>query len=91
VTAASVAFVGVIGFVGLVIPHILRIVIGPDNKALLPLSILGGATFVVLCDYLSRSLFTNLGILPIGILTSLIGAPYFIYLLRKRKSEVGWN
>jgi len=91
VTAASVAFVGVIGFVGLVIPHILRIVIGPDNKALLPLSILGGATFVVLCDYLSRSLFTNLGILPIGILTSLIGAPYFIYLLRRRKSEVGWN
>ena len=91
VTAASVAFVGVIGFVGLVIPHMLRIVIGPDNRALLPLSMLGGAAFVVLCDYLSRSLFTDFGILPIGILTSLIGAPYFIYLLRKRKSEVGWN
>lgn len=91
VTAAAVAFVGIIGFVGLVIPHILRIVIGPGNRALLPLSMLGGAAFVVLCDYLSRSMFTSLGILPIGILTSLVGAPYFIYLLRRRKNEVGWN
>lgn len=91
VTAASVAFVGVIGFVGLVIPHILRIVAGPDNKALLPLSMIGGAVFLVICDYLSRTLFTGLGVLPIGILTSLIGAPYFIYLLRRRKHEVGWN
>jgi len=91
VTAAAVAFVGIIGFVGLVIPHILRIVLGPSNRALLPLSMLGGAAFVVLCDYLSRSLFTGLGIVPIGILTSLVGAPYFIYLLRRRKSEVGWN
>jgi iron complex transport system permease protein len=91
VTAAAVAFVGIIGFVGLVIPHILRIVTGPDNRALLPLSMLGGAAFVVLCDYLSRSVMTGLGVLPIGILTSLVGAPYFIYLLRRRKSEVGWN
>ncbi|MDR2866232.1 MAG: iron ABC transporter permease [Methanomassiliicoccaceae archaeon] len=91
VTAAAVAFCGVIGFVGLVVPHIIRILTGPDNKALLPLSMLGGAAFVVLCDYLSRSLFTNLGILPIGILTSLVGAPYFIYLLRRRRHEVGWN
>lgn len=91
VTAAAVSFVGVIGFVGLVIPHILRIILGPDNRSLLPLSMLGGAAFVILCDYLSRSLFPDLGILPIGILTSLIGAPYFIYLLRRRRHEVGWN
>ena len=91
VTAAAVSFVGVIGFVGLVIPHIIRILIGPDNHSLLPLSMLGGAAFVILCDYLARSMFTNLGILPIGILTSLIGAPYFIYLLRRRRHEVGWN
>jgi iron complex transport system permease protein len=91
VTAAAVAFVGVIGFVGLVVPHIIRILIGPDNRALLPLSMLGGAAFVILCDYLSRTLFVGLGILPIGILTSLIGAPYFIYLLRRRRHEVGWN
>jgi len=91
VTAASVAFVGVIGFVGLVIPHILRIVMGPDNRALLPMSMIGGAAFVVACDYLSRVMFPSLGVIPIGILTSLIGAPYFIYLLRRRKNEVGWN
>ncbi|MDR0767481.1 MAG: iron ABC transporter permease [Methanosarcinales archaeon] len=91
VTAAAVSFVGVIGFVGLVVPHIMRILLGPDNRTLLPLSMLGGAAFVILCDYLARSVFTDLGILPIGILTSLIGAPYFIYLLRKRKNEVGWN
>lgn len=91
VTAAAVAFVGVIGFVGLVIPHILRIVLGPDNRVLLPASIVGGMAFLILCDYLSRTLFTSIGTLPIGILTSLVGAPYFIYLLRRRKNEVGWN
>jgi len=91
VTAAAVAFVGVIGFVGLVIPHILRIILGPDNRALLPMSMLGGATFIIVCDYLSRTLFPMIGTLPIGILTALIGAPYFIYLLRRRRNEVGWN
>lgn len=91
VTAAAVAFVGVIGFVGLVVPHILRIVMGPNNRALLPASILGGAAFLLMCDYLSRVIAPNIGILPIGIVTSLIGAPYFIYLLRRRRTEVGWD
>ncbi|MCE5296766.1 MAG: iron ABC transporter permease [Euryarchaeota archaeon] len=92
VTAAAVAFVGVIGFVGLVVPHILRIVMGPDNRALLPASLLGGAAFLMMCDYISRVITAqSIGILPIGIVTSLIGAPYFIYLLRRRKSEVGWD
>ena len=91
VTAAAVAFVGVIGFVGLVIPHILRIILGPDNRALLPMSMLGGAMFIILCDFLSRTMFPMIGTLPIGILTALIGAPYFIYLLRRRRNEIGWN
>lgn len=91
VTAAAVAFVGVIGFVGLVVPHILRIVMGPNNRALLPASLLGGAAFLLMCDYISRIISPSIGILPIGIVTSLIGAPYFIYLLRRRRSEVGWD
>ncbi|MFA6709950.1 MAG: iron ABC transporter permease [Candidatus Methanomethylophilaceae archaeon] len=89
VTAACVSFVGVIGFVGLVIPHIMRILMGPDNRYLLPASIIGGAAFIVLCDYISRSIIPG-DILPIGILTSIIGAPYFIYLLIRRKKEMGW-
>ena len=91
VTAAAVAFVGVIGFVGLVVPHILRIVMGPNNRVLLPASLLGGAAFLMMCDYISRVIAPSIGILPIGIITSLIGAPYFIYLLRRRRSEVGWD
>jgi len=91
VTAAAVAFVGVIGFVGLVVPHILRIVMGPDNRALLPASLVGGAAFLMMCDYISRVITPNIGILPIGIITALIGAPYFIYLLRRRRNEVGWG
>jgi iron complex transport system permease protein len=91
VTAAAVAFVGVIGFVGLVVPHILRIVMGPNNRVLLPASLLGGAAFLLMCDYISRVIAPSIGILPIGIITSLIGAPYFIYLLRRRRSEVGWD
>jgi len=91
VTAAAVAFVGVIGFVGLVVPHILRILMGPDNRALLPASLIGGAAFLMMCDYISRVISPNIGILPIGIVTALIGAPYFIYLLRRRRDQVGWD
>jgi len=91
VTAAAVAFVGVIGFVGLVVPHILRILLGPDNRVLLPASIVGGAAFLMMCDYISRVIAPNIGILPIGIVTALIGAPYFIYLLRRRRNEMGWD
>ncbi|NLB70069.1 MAG: iron ABC transporter permease [Lentisphaerae bacterium] len=90
VTAASVAFVGVIGFVGLVVPHVMRILLGPDNRLLLPSTILAGAMFLVACDYISRIILPS-QVLPVGIITSLIGAPYFIYLLRRRKNEVGWN
>lgn len=88
-TSASVAFVGTIGFVGLVVPHIIRILVGPDNRILIPMSALGGAGYLIFCDYISK-IVLSVGSLPVGIITSLIGAPYFIYLLRRRRSEVGW-
>jgi iron complex transport system permease protein len=91
VTASAVAFVGAIGFVGLIIPHIFRIIIGPDNIALIPISAMGGAVFLLLCDYISHAISSVYGVLPIGVITALVGAPYFIYLIRRRKNEVGWN
>lgn len=75
---------GLVGFVGLVIPHILRLVIGPDHRLLVPASILGGSSYLVLCDLLARILSSN-GELPVGIITAMIGAPLFIVLLWRAK------
>jgi len=72
--------------VGLVIPHVARLVLGPDHRLLLPASALVGAAFLVLADLLARSLLAPTEI-PVGIVTALIGAPFFIYLLRKSKRE----
>lgn len=91
IVAAAVSFTGVIGFVGLVIPHVLRILLGPDNRVIMPLCMFAGASFILICDYLSRTLLSAYGILPIGVVTALIGAPVFIYLLISKKKEVGWN
>ena len=91
VTAAAVSFVGAIGFVGLIVPHIFRILLGPDNRILIPVSAFGGAAFLIVCDWLTRTVAPDYGVLPIGVLTALVGAPYFIYLLRRRRSEVGWS
>ena len=71
---------GLIGFVGLVVPHILRLIIGPDHRLLVPASILGGASYLIFCDLLARSLPTG-GEMPVGIVTALVGAPVFIFLL----------
>ena len=71
---------GLVGFVGLVIPHILRLTIGPDHRLLVPASLLGGATYLVFCDLLARTLSAG-GELPVGIITAMIGAPLFIFLL----------
>ncbi|MFO7604795.1 MAG: iron ABC transporter permease [Desulfurivibrionaceae bacterium] len=71
---------GLIGFVGLVIPHILRLMVGADHRLLVPASILGGASYLILCDLLARSLAAG-GEMPVGIVTALIGAPLFIFLL----------
>ena len=92
VVAAAVSFVGTIGFVGLIIPHIFRILLGPNNRILIPMSAFGGAAFLLACDYLAHVVLLNsYSVLPVGILTSMVGAPYFIYLLRRRRKEVGWS
>ena len=91
VVAAAVSFVGVIGFIGLVIPHMLRILLGPDNRHIMPLCIVAGACFILICDYLAHIIAPLYGTLPIGVATSLIGAPVFIYLLIRRRKEVGWS
>jgi len=92
VVAAAVAFVGAIGFIGLVIPHIFRLLLGPDNRYILPLSAFGGAAFILLCDYVAHAIppLYGFGVMPIGVVTALVGAPFFIYLLSKKRSEVGW-
>ncbi len=90
VVAACVAFVGTIGFVGLVIPHILRMVMGPDNRLIMPMSVIGGAAFLLISDWVAHIVAPYYGVLPIGVVTALVGGPFFIYLLCRRKREVGW-
>jgi iron complex transport system permease protein len=88
-TAAAVAFSGIIGFVGLVTPHLIRLVWGPDYRKLLPLSILGGAAMLLLTDIVARTAIAPQE-LPLGVVTALIGAPFFLYLLRRAKQEMYW-
>ena len=83
ITAAAVSISGIIGWIGLVIPHIARMILGPDHKVLLPASTILGAFFLLLIDNISRTLTTVE--IPLGVLTALIGAPFFIYLLKKSK------
>ena len=80
--SATVASCGPIGFVGLVIPHLLRLIIGPDHRVLVPACVLGGGAYVVLCDILARTL-PEQGEMPAGVITAMIGAPLFIILLKK--------
>ena len=82
VTAAGVAVSGVIGFVGLIVPHAMRLVVGPDHRVLLPTAALAGASFLVATDTLARSGSAEI---PVGIVTAALGAPFFLYLLRKRE------
>ncbi len=84
-TAASVAIAGMIGWVGLIIPHMARFIIGPNCRELLPMSFLLGGCFLLIVDNLARNLFVTE--IPLGILTSIIGAPFFFYLLFRRKKE----
>ena len=81
VTAAAVSVAGIIAFVGMVVPHIARRLVGPDHRAALPVSMLLGGIVIVLSDWLSR---VYLNQLQIGVITSLVGAPVFCYLLRAR-------
>ena len=84
ITAASVSISGLIVFVGLVIPHLTRVVIGPDHRILLPTSAIVGASFLMICDAVARVTMGS-GEAPVGIITALSGAPFFIYLLRRRR------
>ena len=86
-TAAAVAFGGLIGFVGLVVPHIMRMLGGPDYRRLIPLSILGGAAFLIMCDLLARTIIAPQEV-PVGVITALTGTPFFIFLLRRLKQSV---
>jgi iron complex transport system permease protein len=86
VTAASVSFSGMIGWVGLVIPHLCRKLIGSDHRGLLPCSMLIGAAFLLLVDDVSRNLLAVE--IPIGILTAVIGAPFFLYLITRKEKTL---
>ncbi len=88
-TATSVTIAGLVGFVGLVVPHALRLVIGPGHRLLLPASALGGALFLVIADLLARSLIAP-SELPLGVLTALVGGPFFLYLLRRSGKDYRW-
>ena len=83
ITAAVISVTGIIGFVGLVVPHVVRMVTGPKHGRIMPLSLLFGGTFLIICDTLARSLVA--WEIPVGIITSVCGGPFFLYLLRKMK------
>jgi len=84
VTASAVAVTGIIGFVGLIVPHICRLLVGPDNRILVPFSSLAGAIFLILADTLARLVLAPAEI-PTGIITAAVGGPFFIYLLIRSK------
>jgi len=84
VTSLAVSICGIIGFTGLMMPHIARRLVGPDHKLLLPVSVLMGAAFLLLCDIFSKTILAPREI-PIGVITSFIGVPFFIYILKKSR------
>ena len=83
IIATVVSFTGLIGFVGLIIPHIARLLVGPDHRIMLPIAAFLGAVFLILCDILARILLAPTEI-PIGAITAIVGVPLFIYLLRRK-------
>jgi len=86
ITGVVVSFSGIIGFVGLIVPHLMRMILGPDHRLLIPASALGGAIFLVAADTVARTIISP-SELPVGVITAFLGAPFFIYLLRKRGSQ----
>ena len=85
VTAVCVAVSGIIGFIGLIVPHLMRFLVGPDNRKLLPVSLLGGATLLLVADTVTRALLPSE--VPIGVLTALIGGPFFCVIFRRRQKR----
>ncbi len=88
-TAAAVAFSGIIGFVGLIVPHLIRLWFGADYRRLLPLAMLGGTTLLLLADVLARLLMAPQEV-PVGVITALFGAPFFLWVLRRAKHQGYW-
>ena len=84
-TALVVSFVGTIGFIGLVVPHIVRLIIGSDCRYLIPASAVFGGLFLIACDMIAKSVIVS-G-LPVGVITSLIGGPLFVYILLKKSKN----
>ncbi|MBM3897825.1 MAG: iron chelate uptake ABC transporter family permease subunit [Thaumarchaeota archaeon] len=84
--ASAVAISGIIGFVGLIVPHIMRLVVGPDHRILLPASMLTGAIYLVTFDAVSRVIYLP-SELPVGVVTALVGGPFFLYLLQRKKGS----
>lgn len=88
-TAAAVAFAGIIGFIGLIVPHLVRLLWTSDYRHLLPLSIIGGAGMLLICDVIARTVLSP-QVLPVGIVTALLGAPFFFWVLRRAKRQNYW-
>lgn len=84
ITGAAVSVSGIVGFVGLIVPHMVRLLVGPDHRALLPASFLGGASFLIWADLVARALVPSQD-LRLGVVTALLGAPFFIYLLQRHR------
>ncbi|HEY3311242.1 MAG TPA: iron ABC transporter permease [Anaerolineales bacterium] len=89
ITAAAVSFAGIIGFIGLIVPHVVRILWGADYRRVIPLSIFGGASALLLADVLARVVLAPQE-LPVGIVTALAGAPFFLWILRRSKRQGQW-
>lgn len=87
ITSMVVSISGIIGFVGLIIPHIVRLLVGPDHRILLPASALLGGVFMIFADTIARTIISPVEI-PVGIITAIFGGPFFIYLLRDRKKRI---
>ena len=86
VTGAAVSVAGIIGFVGLVVPHVIRLTAGPDHRFLLPASILGGATALLLADLLARTVVVPAE-LPLGAVTAMVGGPFFLWLVHRTRRD----
>jgi iron complex transport system permease protein len=83
-TGAAVSVGGPVGFIGIVVPHLVRLIVGPDHRLVLPASALFGAAFLVACDVLARTVMSPIE-LPVGVITALIGGPFFLWLLVRKR------
>jgi len=90
ITAVAVSQTGLIGFVGLIVPHGVRLVCGPDHRKLLPISAFTGAVFLVIADTIARSVFGS-SELPVGVITAIVGGPFFLILLARHSRKVSWS